>query len=263
MIPVRIIVVVKQLPDLVEELELDDDGTDVDRELLSFVANEWDEQALEEALLVKETVGAEVVVVGLDEPDIDQTLYTAVARGADAVVKLTGIPQGWLSTHARADILAGWLADQPFDLIVTGVQAADDLDGQLAGLLAARLQLPHAAVVVAMEVKDGMLSVSQELGGGAVAESDIRLPAVIGMQTARQAPRYAPISRIRQAMQAGGIVETPAAAAGGAAPWPEGMTIRRLYPPETSAHAEMLEGDAGAVAERIVELLRARGLVKR
>lgn len=256
----RIIVPVKQLPDLVEDLELDPSGTDIDREFLKFVANEWDEQALEEALLIKEATGAEVVVVGLDEPEIDQTLYTAIARGADTAVKLLGTGDGWLSTHARAEILAGWLSGQTYDLVLTGVQAADDLDGQLASVLAGRLGLPHAAVVVSLEMKDAAVVVSQELGGGVVGDSHVPMPAVIGMQTARQAPRYAPITRIRQAMQAGGVREVPTTPP--ATTWPEGMTVRRLYPPEKAGHAEMLTGSSGEVAERIVELLRARGLVK-
>ena len=256
----RIIVPVKQLPDVVEELEVDTSGVDVDREFLKFVPNEWDEQALEEALLIKESVGAEVVVVGLDEPDIDQSLYTAIARGADRAVKLTGTSESWLSTHARAEILAGWLKDQPFDLVITGVQAADDLDGQLAAILASRLDLPHAAVVVTVEVKDDAVAVSQELGGGTNVEQEIRLPAVIGMQTARQAPRYASITRIRQAMQAGGIEAVRAGAP--SEDWPTGLVLRRLYPPESSGHAEMIEGAPTAVADKIVELLQARGLVK-
>lgn len=257
----RIIVPVKQLPDVVEELEVDGTGADVDREFLKFVPNEWDEQALEEALLIKEAVGAEVIVVGLDEPDIDQSLYTAIARGADGAVKLTGTGEGWVSTHARAEILAAWLADQTFDLVLTGVQAADDLDGQLAAVLGARLGLPHAAVVVNVEPKDGRIAVSQELGGGTNVEAEITLPAVIGMQTARQSPRYASITRIRQAMQAGGIDEVPAAVPAEA--WQAGLVIRRLYPPEQSGHAEMLDGSPGEVADKIIELLRARGLVSR
>lgn len=256
----RIIVPVKQLPDLVEEFELDSSGTDIDREFLKFVPNEWDDQALEEALLIKEAVGGEVVVVGLDEPDVDQSLYTAIARGADSAVKLTGTGEGWLSTHARAEILGAWLAGQEYDLVITGVQAADDLDGQLASVLAARLGMPHAAVVVSVEVKDGTIAVSQELGGGVVGESEIRLPAVIGMQTARQAPRYAPITRIRQAMQAGGLQSVAASEPSSA--WPGGMTVRRIYPPEKAGHAEMLAGSPGDVADKIIELLRARGLVK-
>src|SRR5258708_19777470 len=97
----RIVVPLKQVPDLVEELELNDDGTDVDREFLKFVTSEWDEQALEEALLVKEATGAEVVVVGFDDPDVDMTLYTALAKGADRAAKLTGLPDAGLHPHTR------------------------------------------------------------------------------------------------------------------------------------------------------------------
>jgi electron transfer flavoprotein beta subunit len=161
----RIIVAMKQLPDLVEELEVDSNGTDVDREFVKFVPNEWDEQALEEALLIKESTGAEVVVVGLDDPDMDQTLYTAIAKGADRIVKITGTgaADAWLTTRDRAAVLANWLAHQQFDLIMTGVQSADDLDGQLAGVLAALLGLPHASVVVRAEVKDGFVAVAQDV----------------------------------------------------------------------------------------------------
>ena len=76
----RIVVPIKAVPDLVEEIELTGDGAAIDREYLTFVLNEWDGQALEEALLLKDADGAKVVAVGLaDDPDIDQFLYTALA----------------------------------------------------------------------------------------------------------------------------------------------------------------------------------------
>jgi electron transfer flavoprotein beta subunit len=255
---VRIVVPLKQVPDLVEELELSSDGTDVDREFLKFVVNEFDDHALEEALLVKEASGGEVVVVGFDEPDIDQALYTAIAKGADRAVKLTGAGPGAIDSHTRAAALAEWLAGQDADLVLTGVQAPDDLDGQLAPLLAARMGLPHASVVVSVDAKDGVARVRQEFSGGAGADLEIRLPAVIGVQAARQPPRYASITRVRQVMQAGGIEE----AATSAAPGGSALTVRRLYPPEQSGHAEMLDGSPAEVAERIIELVRAKGLIK-
>jgi len=91
-----------------------------------------------------------------------------------------------------------------------------------------------------------------------VHELRVELPAVIGVQAARQAPRYAPISRIRQAMQAGELREAAADPAA-AAPAP---AVRRLFRPEQATHAEMLDGDADEVAEAIADLLRSRGLVK-
>ncbi len=255
----RIVVPLKQVPDLVEELELAPDETDVDREFLKFVLNEFDDQALEEALLLKEALGGEVVVVALAEPDIDMALYTAIAKGADRAVKLTGAAEGWIGTHARAAILAEWLRGEEFDLVLTGVQAADDLDGQLAPTLGAKLGWPHVSVVVNVEGKDGALRVTQEYGGGRAAELEVSLPAVLGIQAARQAPRYAAIGRIRQAQQAGGIEEvavTPETASNA------GFVVRRMSAPERGGGAEMLSGGAGEVAERIAELLRSRGLVK-
>lgn len=254
----RIVVPIKQVPDLVEELELNSDDTDLDREFLKFVVSEWDDQALEEALLVKEATGGEVVVVAFDDPDVDMTLYTALAKGADRAVKLTGLAEGAIDTHTRAAALAEWIAGDSPDLVLTGVQAVDDLDGQLPPVLGARLGWPHVSVVISVEAKDGAAHVSQEFSGGVCSRLEVRTPAVLGIQVARQAPRYASITRIRQAQQAGGLeeVEVSAPAAG------SGLTVRRLYVPEKTGHAEMLTGSAEDVAERIVELVRAKGLIK-
>lgn len=253
----------KAVPDLVEEIELTADETDIDREYLKFVLNEWDAQALEEALLVKDASGAEVVAVGLaDDPDIDQALYTAIAKGADAAVVISDTSasggEGSTRTRDRAALLAGYLTAEPADLVITGVQAADDLDGQLPPMLAAHLGLPHVSVVVAVAADGDGVTVRQEFAGGRSHELHVRTPAVVGVQAARQAPRYAPITRIRQAMQAGGLRTaevTPAAAA-------PGLTVRRMYRPEAAGRAELLTGDVDEVAAKIVDLLRDRGLVK-
>ncbi len=254
----NIVVPMMQTVDLVEELELNDAGTDVEREYLKFVANEWDEQALEEALLIKDASGATVTVVGLDEVDVDGTLYTALARGADKAVKLTGDFSEGVTSHQRSAILAEYLKGTSFDLVLIGVQSAEDLDGQTGVLLAGRLGLPHASVAVTVEPADGGVKVAQEMGAGIIHELTIQTPAVIGIQAARETPRYAPITRVRQAMQDGGLEQAAAPSVEG----DSGVTVRRLFAPESTSHAEMLSGDADAVAGRIFELIRERGLAK-
>lgn len=254
----KIIVAMRQLADLVEELEVNANGDDIDRDFVKFVANEWDEAALEEALCIKDESGAEVCVVALDEPEVDQSLFTALAKGADRAVKLTGHdPQKWIRSPERAEKLAKWIAAESPDLVLTGVQAADDLDGQLAALLAARLGYPHAAVVVSLNVGSTECEITQELGGGFTAISKVTLPAVMGIQAARQAPRYAPISRIRNAMQTMSIEEVEQSGA-------EDQTlfqVNRLYPPESRTGATMLDGSATEVANQIVELIKSKGLI--
>ena len=254
----RIVVPIKQTPDLAEELELNDDGTDVDREFLKFALSEWDDQAIEEALLVKEAAGGEVIVVGFGDPDVELSLYTAMAKGADRAVNLTGLGEGWISSHTRAAVLAQWLSGQEVDLVLAGVQAVDDLDGQLPPLLAPMLGWPHVGVVIGVEGKDNTVQVSQEFGGGKSARLEVKLPAVIGVQAARQPPRYASITRIRQAQQAGGIEEIAASTPDAEA----GITVRRLFEPEKTGHAEMLTGSAEEVADRILDLMRSKGVLK-
>ncbi len=257
----RIVVPLKAVPDLVEEIELSDDGTNIDREYLKFVLNEWDDQALEEALLIKDADGAEVVAVALaDDPDIDQALYTAIAKGADAAVKLdrSADDEAPADTHARAAAFAAYLRDNPADVVITGVQAPDDLDGQLPPALAAHLGQPHASVVVSVEPTGDKVRVRQEFSGGRAADLEMSLPAVVGLQAARQTPRYAPVSKVRQAMQAGGLTEVAVQPLDSQ----PGLTVRRMYAPESTSHAEMLSGEPEEVAEKIVELLRARALIK-
>lgn len=256
----HIVVPMKQTVDLVEELELNDDGTDVEREYLKFISNEWDEQALEEALLIKEaSPGTTVTVVGLDEVDVDQTLFAALAKGADRAIKLGGDFEEGISSHQRASILAQVIEGLSADLILIGVQSPEDLDGQTGVLLAGTLDLPHVSVAIGVEPHEGGVKVSQEFGAGVVHEIAVDGPAVIGVQAARQAPRYVAISRIRQAMQAGGLEEqdAPEAAAAGS-----GLTIRRLFAPEAASQAEMLDGDADDVAARLAQIIADRGLVK-
>jgi len=263
---VRIVVPMKTVPDLAEEIELMNDDKAIDHEQLTFVVNEWDAQALEEALILKEETGASVTAVGLaTDPEIDQVLFVALAKGADAAVKLVGDAtspvQGPTAAALRAGLLAGYLGVEPADLVLTGVQANDDLDGQLAPLLGALLGLPHVSVVVSVRAEGAAVRARQEFAGGRSHDLEVSLPAVIGVQSGRRPPRYAPISRVKQAMSAGALSELAAEAPPGAEGVPT-LVVRRLRPPEQSGRAEMLAGGPGEVADRIVALLRDRGLIK-
>ncbi|MCS7050313.1 MAG: hypothetical protein NZL87_01720 [Thermomicrobium sp.] len=253
-----IVVVMEQVPDVVEELAIASHGRDLDRDAVSYVLNEYDDHALEEALLLAEASGDEVVAVGIDTTgELDQALYTALAKGARRAIKVTGDLEGiWLSTRATAQLLRPVIEDLAPRLVLTGVQAPDDIDGQLAPTLAALLGWPQVSVVIGSELSDGIVRVRKELWGGMTMTLELELPAVLGIQAARQAPRYVPVSRVRQVMREAAI-ETREVEA------PDGLTpaIARLSLPEETAQAELLTGSPGEIADRIIELLRARGLL--
>ncbi len=253
-----IIVCLKQVPDLVEEFELNDTGTGLNRDYIKLVLNEFDDWALEQALLLKEKHGGTVTALSLDTPDVDNTLFTSLAKGADRAVKIEGDFAGGTTSHQAAKLFADAVKTMPHDLILTGVQSVEDLDGQNAVLLATYLNLPHVSVVTGVDVSGTVATVRKEYAGGMLAEFQVALPAVLGIQAAPQAPRYAPISKVR-AMIKEKKIETCAPADGAV---DAGVQVLRMFKPESGKHAEMIEGDADAIAERVLGILKERALVK-
>jgi electron transfer flavoprotein beta subunit len=247
----NIAVPVKLVPDLAEELAIDAEGTGLDGEFLTFKINEFCDHALEEALQLKQAHGGTVTVLALERDETDKVLYTALAKGADRAIKVTGVADG-APTRAAAKAFCQALGGLDYDLVLAGVQAADDRDGQLGVLMASFLGLPHVSVVSGVELRDGKLVVHKEYSGGVMARFEVTGKCVLGVQAARQAPRYAPVSRVRQVMQEAKIEEVAfdGAAAGA------GSTVRRMFVPERGEGATMLEGAVDAVAARIVELVK-------
>jgi electron transfer flavoprotein beta subunit len=255
----NIVVVIRQVPDLIEPLEVDSSGRSLDLGSASFIVNESDDHALEQAILLKEGHGSKVTVVALDFGEVDNTLYAAAAKGADQIVKLPldGDPP---PPAAAAGMLAEAIKPLGADLVLVGVQAHNELDGVLAPLLASELGLPYVGVI--RGVKPGAdaetMVVYKEFPGAVMAQFSVRLPAVLGILGAEQAPRYVPVSRIRAAMKSTQFEERSVAAPAVASL----VSIRRLYPPAPSARAEMLAGSESEVAARIAAILREKGLVK-
>jgi electron transfer flavoprotein beta subunit len=253
----HIAVVVKQVPDLVEELEIDAGGKDIDRSFVKMKINEFDDHALEQAVLLKESDGAKVTAVALAADGIDQVLYAAKARGADGAVKVdAGREQ--MDSRRAASAISGAIKQLAPDLVLTGVQAADDLFGQMGPYLAAALGWPHVSVVSGVEIAGDKVRVHQEYAGGRTATLELDLPAVIGVQAAPKPPRYVPVTKLRQAM-ASGALESVAASAAAA---PGGVAVLEVAKPEAGTGAQMLSGSAADVAERIAALLGERGLVR-
>jgi electron transfer flavoprotein beta subunit len=254
----NIVVALKQIPNLTDELEIDAGGAALDYDALTYVLNEFDEQALEEAVLAKEAAGGSVTVIGVDTTgEFDGALHTALAKGADKAVKVTGDFARGTDSATQARQLAEVIRGLAPDLLLTGVQAADDRDGQIGPRLAALLGLPYVGVVTGVTVEAGRARVHKEYAGGRLAEFEVALPAVVGVQASRQPPRYAPVSKIRQMAKTAQIETVAGQAANGA-----GSSVRRMYKPEAAGHAEMWDGDPEEVADKLAALIAARGLVK-
>jgi electron transfer flavoprotein beta subunit len=251
----NIVVPIKQVPDLVEELEIDGSGKDLDREWLKYKINEFDDHALEEALLYKEANGGTVTAITLDGDDADKLLHTAIAKGADKIVKVTGDFSGAVSSHTAAKAMADAIQSLGFDIVMTGVQAVDDRDGQVAGMIAAHLGVPNVNVVTSVDQDGGALVVHKEYAGGVSGEFEVNTPVVFGIQAAKETPRYVPVAKIRKASRGAEIQEIAASDLAGA-----GSDVARMFKPESGGGAEMLGDDAEAAAAKIIEILNAKGI---
>lgn len=253
----KVAAVLRQVPDVVEELVIGADGRSLSEADLMYVTNEADEHALEQALLLKARHAGKVTVFSIGGDEARDALATAVAKGADEATFVPVPFESRSDNHRLAAHLAPALASGGFDLVLTGVWTSDQLDAGLAGLLAVHLHLPYVGGLTSVTVgTDGRKAVvRKEFAGGRLGVYEVVLPAVLGMQSAEQPPRYAAMSKVMQAKRT-----LQAKELGGSLPEAAGLRITKLMKPDTGAKAEMLVGDAGRVAESIVRILRERGL---
>jgi electron transfer flavoprotein beta subunit len=189
------------------------------------------------------------VVVTVGDSDAEAALRRCLAMGADRAIRVEARPVDPIST-ARA--LVKVVRDEAPDLVLTGVQSADSVQGATGVALAELLGLPRVAVVKRLEWSGGgTATVHRELEAGLVDVVDVDTPAVLTIQTGINAPRYANLRAIKQAEQ----VEIALVSAAAGEP---SYRVRRMFTPPRGAGAEMLDGGAASVAGRIVEIVRER-----
>ena len=250
----KVVVCVKQVAVLGDEVEFTDDERDVDPDYLDFALNEWDSYATEEALQIRERLGGgEVVVVTVGDEESEDALRRCLAMGADRAVRIEadGVENDPLSL-ARA--LAPVVEGEGADLVLCGVQSSDAVQAATGTALAELLGLPRVAVVTKVEWSgSGPATVNRELEGGLVDVAEVDTPGLLTIQTGINEPRYATLRAIKQAEQKEiEVVEPPG---DGGAP---GYRVRRMFVPPKGEGAEMLDGSPADVAQRIKEIVQER-----
>jgi len=250
----KIAVPVKFVPDLVEELTIDESGAALDTAWLRLIISEFDDHAVEQAVILKERGGGEVTVLSAEADGVDDFLFTAAAKGADKLVKLTGDFSA-VNNHALGRAFSNAIkAIQP-DLVLTGVQAHNDLDGSLGPLLAEYLGMPFVGYVAGVTVSGDKVVARKEYSGGLVAEVEVKLPAVLGIQASETPPRYVAYSKIRQVMGTAKIEEQAAEGLDAAS----GVVVSRMFQPESAERATMLEGSPEDVSDKLIGIFKEVG----
>ncbi len=254
----NIAVILRQVPDVVEELVIGEDGRRLSEDDVMYITNELDEHALEQALIVKGRRTAKITTMSVGGDEAKDALATSVAKGADEALFVSLEAKDRGDNHKLATHLATVMREGQFNLVLTGMQAADQIDGSLGGILASHLAVPYVGGLVAVDVdpNGSKAIVKKEYPGGLLGVMEITLPAVLGIQSSEQPPRYVPVSKVMQTKKTLQVKEMQTSV-----PDVTGVYITKLLKPEAGARAEMFEGDESAIAARIATLLKERGLL--
>jgi electron transfer flavoprotein beta subunit len=249
----KIIVAVKQVPVRDSVIRIDAAGKWVEEDDLSFEINEPDAYALEEALLLKEKHGGEVVVLCAGPTRAGQTIREALAKGADRAIYIQCEDLVSLDTLALARRLAAAAADEHADLILTGLQSDDLGLGQTGVVMAETLGIPHATIVMKVEVLEAGVRVKRELEDGWFQWVQMPMPALVTIQSGISPLRYATLMGIKKAKTKSVRHVTPEELPPATAPT---VTLRRTYLPQRKKETQILTGTASEAAAKLMDILK-------
>ena len=260
-----IIVCVKRVPDTARaEVKIAEDGRRIREEGLVFDMNDWDKYAVEEAVRLKEKYGGTVTAIALGPEGVEDILRRCFVIGCDEGIRLTDKAFEGSDAATTARILHRVIRGMKFDLLLTGAQASDDGYGQVGPTLAGLLGIPHAVLVTRIEILDGKARVDCELEGGLAEVVEIKLPAVLTIQTGIKEPRYISIRALVKAAQKEtkvinreglGMREEEVGEAGSK------TRIERLFLPPVTKEMQILPSEPGEAATGLIEILKDKGVL--
>lgn len=246
----RLAVCVKQVVRRDSPVRINQAGTWTDDAHATWELNEPDAYALEAALVLRERHGGEVAAVSAGPSRVLDVLREALARGADHAVHVAGDHLAGADARTTADALALAFADEPPDLILTGLQSSDLGAGQVGVILAERLGRPHASIAMALEADDQGFRVKRELEAGWSQWVRLPKPALVTIQSGINQLRYATLRGIMTAKKK--PLRTVAASEQG----PPQQRLVRLVTPERTKRTMLFGGPVSESARDLVRALR-------
>jgi len=270
----KVLVTVKEVADVADDFEIE--GLEIPETFLEYDLNEWDDYAVETAVQIAEDrdEDVEVVAVTVGPERSEETIRMALAKGVDRAVRVWDdalAETDLLDPTTTARILAAVAEREAPDLVLSGVQAADDGFGATGVALADRLDMGWAAVVNDLELDDSerprdddeavtRASVRRELEGGVEELTTVDLPAVLTIQTGINEPRYASLRGIRQAQRKELAVHSLADLDLDPSLVDDALTLSGLSKPESESDATLFEGSAEETAADLETVLRDAGV---
>ena len=269
----KILVCVKQVRDPDGPVRIDASGQGIEAAPDAlFRMNRFDEFALEEAIRIRETFpGTRIDVLSAGPERAAQTVRRAMEMGADEGIHLVLDDERYRMPLEIASLIGAFASDKHYDLILTGVMAEDDMQGQVGPMLAEILGYPWATSVMSVKLKDNgdrphfpeTIHVERELEGGCREAFELTLPVLLTVQSGINRPRYPSLSHVLRARSQSLI--TIGAAQGGAAglvslQGPRERIVNLEEPPPMKT-GMILSGSPTEKAEKLLLILQERALL--
>ena len=191
----NILVCVSRVPDTAARINVGDDGKSIKDMGVKFIVNPYDEYALETAIRLKESNGANVTAITVGTADASDVLRTALAMGADNAVL---VKASNYDSYIVAENIVAVAKEINADLVVLGRQSIDFDSLQMASLVGAMLDRPSVSVVSKLEINGNKVVCESDIEGGKVT-IETSLPCVISTQKGIYEPRYPKLPDIMKA----------------------------------------------------------------
>ncbi len=240
----KILVCIKQVPDMESKFKIDAEGIWYDTSDLAWRMNEYDEYAVEQAVQLK-------------EQRVKETMKKALAMGCDRGVHILDEASHQKDPFAIASLISSFAADKGFDLIFTGMQSQDRGSAQVGVMVAELLGLPSLTTLVDFSYADGTVTGKRELEGGTRAKVSCATPALVTCQLGLNTPRYPTLPNIMKAKKK----ELLSIPAGDLNPETDRLQTLGMAPPQKKGSGLVLEGDPAEVADRLIQLLKEKTTV--
>jgi electron transfer flavoprotein beta subunit len=254
----KLLVCIKQVPDMESKFKVNAAGDWYERADLAWRMNEYDEYAVEQAVRLKEQLGAaELTVLCIGREQVKETMKKALAMGCDRGVHILDEASYQKDSFVIASLITNFAKDQGFELIFTGLQSQDRGSAQVGVMVAELLGLPCLTTLVDFACADGRITGKRELEGGIKAKVSCSLPALVTCQLGLNTPRYPTLPNIMKAKKKE-LLTIPVADLN---PLPARLQTLSMAPPEKKGSGLILEGDPADLADQLIKLLKEKTTV--
>jgi electron transfer flavoprotein beta subunit len=257
----KLLVCIKQVPDLESRFKANAEGVWYNETDLAFRMNEYDEYAVEQAVQLREKLGesCELTVLSIGPDRVVEAIKKSLAMGCDNAAHIQDPAASGKDPWQIASIIAAYAKDKGFDIIFTGMQSQDRGSAQVGVIVAEQLGFACTTTIIGFDYEGGTVTAKRELEGGIKAVVRLKTPALVTCQLGLNTPRYPTLPNIMKAkkkeINAIPVADLLAEAALAA--------TTSFHPPAKKGGGIVLEGDIGELVDKVIAILKDKTAVLR